>query len=451
MRWRKPTPWSLDQPSDLVPLAVGSAVGIGNFYVIPSLVLGKGGLIMVAVHLLGLFFLGSSLLLAEFLWSRWLLRPYLESFAAVSRNLAFVPLLTYLAVALILPSYIVELGRLLLLTMISIRESGFVPSGARAHIESNFFLSYIGAFVVLAISCALTLRAPSRTARLMKLLVATSFSCWTFVAFKILSGWGNTGLSQILEWDSDHVNFDSVFRTLGFSLFTLSAGMGVMYTFTYYASQAPLSSETRSLPFWKRSGTLIRAVRWVVLGDFLSSLLCLVIVSPFAQSLSALQMAGESKNVDSLLLILDWVPQILVHTRLASTFSANVFLIGLLAAGFASAISLLDLMAFTLERELRWSRRRAVGHVFVLGLLMILLPLAPYMGRLLSWVGADLLLPVSAIFLCFAVGWKMPFRAQQSIWGRGLLLDPLHRIWRLSVRYLVPGFLLIYLVRQILG
>ena len=221
-----------------------------------------------------------------------------------------------------------------------------------------------------------------------------------------------------------------------------------MYTFTFYSSQAPIrQSSHKKFDLWTYPGALLYVAICVIGFDFLSSLASIAFVAPFYSALNSI--SGFKTPADIKTVILEQLPQILVRLPHGPSW-VLLLLLSFLSAGTASALSLIEFEVFSLEREMNWSRRRAAAHVIALGLLALTLPLIPAVHNSMSWLGADIFLPLSALALCWVVGWRMPLRAKQQLFGRGLILDSLFRLWSLSVRYIVPVFLIYYLLRQLI-
>jgi len=442
---KKPTPWSLYQRSDLVPLAVGSAVGIGNFLVLPSLVLYSGGVKVVLLHVLCLFLLGAPLVVAEFLWSRWLLRPYAKAWAVTGPGTAWLGSIAYFAIAFVASTYLLEMGRLLLLGVRWMTESGYPVPAYREQLTrgAGRWASYGGGAALLSLIAWIASGPVRKLARAMRTSLVVAFSGWAFLAIWVLQGWGTHGLRRLLYWDSTAIDRAVLTDNLALSLFSLSAGFGILYTFLYYASLKPVREEGAD---GDRAGRILRTAGWILLGDLLASMASLLCVSPIALGAVGTDVALASRQ-SSAQLLLDWLPQIFVNKEGGPAMTGLLFL-SLLAAGTAAFLSLFEVAVFALERELSWTRRKAVLHVYVLGLCLLALPLVPGLEAWLDMLGSGILLPLSAGAIAWAVGWRMPLKAQQSLFGRGLLLDPLFLIWRLSIRYLVPAGLAFLLLRR---
>lgn len=449
LRWKKPTPWSLYKSSDLLWLCLGSAVGIGNFFSIPALVLHSGGALVLLLHLLGLVVFGATLLVGEFLWSRWLMKPFWQSYQVFfpirEKGLAWaVPVFSYLAVAFILPPYLMDMGKIFGQFFREVPQG--LPVTTIVPDESTYLGNYLKALVALIAASACVVLPPRQFALAVRVLVVTAFGFWSLVSVGQFYSFGTSGLSQLLYWDNSKLSMQSITQTLGFSLFTLSAGFGVMYHFVFYASQAPMASESQlsGEDFWRQPGKFMSVAATIVLMDFFASILGLVILAPAVSELARSGFGGESNSYfNGRDLIFEQIPIFFSRTPFGELRSF-LFFGGLFLAGLAAAVSILDIAIFTLCQELKWSRRRASLHVFFFGSLMLTLPLIPTLYNYMNIAGADVLLSISSLIVCYFVGWKMPKRAQIQFIGRGLILDRIFQLWRFSVRFVTPVFLVYY-------
>lgn len=443
MQLKKPTPWSLDRRRDLVALCLGSAVGVGNFLALPSLVLYSGGVKVVLLHVLCLMLLGAPLLVGELLWSRWLLRPFAKAWAVTGPRGSRLGAIAYFAIAFIAATYLSELGRLVMLGVRWTMEGGYpVPAYRERLLLDGRWAAYLGGAGLLTFVAWLGRGASRTLARAMGMCLVVAFSAWAFLVVWVLQGWGTRGLQRLLYWDSRPLDLAVLTDNLSLSLFSLSAGLGILYTFMYYASLKPHLEEASEN--W--SGRILRTTGWVLLGDMLASAASLVCASPFGLGAVGAEVELGSRQ-SSAQLIFDWLPQIFVNKEGGRAMTGLLFL-SLLAAGSAAFLSLFDMAAFALEREFSWTRSKSVLHVYVIALVLLAFPLVPGVESVFDAVGSGFLLPLSAGAIAWAVGWRMPFRAQQSLFGRGLLLDPLFLIWRVSLRYLVPAGLVFLLLRR---
>lgn len=442
-RGTKPTLWSLTRSTDLVGLALGTAIGIENFFFIPSEVIYGGGLTVLLLHIASLFLLAAPLALAEMLWSRWLLRPHMQSYVLLGRGWSWVPFVALGAIFFIFPPYLIDVGGIGVLTLETLLRVGEMPVDLRSHLEASPLRSFLGAFSLLCFCAGAVLTSARGMARTIKILLSLAIPCWIFLSIYMLQSWGSEGLRHVLAWRPETLTMTLALRVSSFSLFSLSAGFGIFYTYVFYASQTPWKPIAKtSQDFWAKPGALLRVVGWAVLGDVLASVVSVILISPYG--LGAIGPEVETRS--SKVLSLDWIPQILIHQPYGRGL-VLVYLVSLFAMGAAAAISIFDCLLFQAERQLRWPRSKAVLHVWGFCAALVTLPLLPLFKDTMDSIGSDIFLPLAALLLSYAVGWKMPESAQKQIFGRGLVLDGLFLIWRFCIRYLTPIFLIYLLLR----
>lgn len=443
VRGTNPTLWSLDRSGDLVWLALGTAIGIENFFFLPSEVLYGGGLTVLVLHVLCVLLLAAPLVMAELLWGRWLLRPYVQAYKVVGMGWMWVPLVSLGALVLIFPPYLIDVGSLGVLALETVFRTGQSPAGLRAQIETSPLRSYLGALSLLSFCAGAVLTSSRSMAGIVKNLLRFSIPAWAVLTIYTVQNWGFEGLGRVLAWRPETLTWSLAFRVASFSLFTLSAGFGIFFTYVYYASQIPLQKpKVGQVGLWQKQGGLLRIVGWVVVGDLMASVVSVCLVSPYG--LGAVGQGVERRS--SAVLMLDWVPQIFLHQPYGIVW-VFVYYMSVLCAGVAAAISIFDCLLFQTEREFNWPRAKAVWHVWAFCAILATLPLIPLFKEVMGFVGAQFLLPLSALLMSYVIGWKMPERAQRSIFGRGLILDRMFILWRFSIRFLVPMFLLYLLLR----
>lgn len=225
---------------------------------------------------------------------------------------------------------------------------------------------------------------------------------------------------------------------LGQALFSMGLAMGVMVTYGSYLSP------TRHLP---------GAVVVVALGDTLFSITAGLAIFPalFTFGLDPAQGPALAFVV---------LPQAFAQATGGAWIGAAFFIL-LTIAALTSTVSLLEVaVAFAVQR-FGWSRLRASvglgGVMFLLGI-PASLGFGPWAGAslggrgilaLMDFVAAEILLPLNAMLLALFLGW---------IWKRGdaiaagdLERSRLGRLWRLSLRYLVPLLIATVLINGVWG
>lgn len=427
----------------LLFLCLGSAIGIGNFYAIPQGVFYHGGLAYLLLHFLGLTLFAGVLLIAELLFAAWLQKSFVDSFRTLDRRFAFVPFLSFFAVGLITPNYITELAKIALMVGRACFSSGYIGADEYRLLAASPLSLYVVALGVLGVALVIIQSGMARVSEFMKITLLAVSGFWICLSYFIGSKWHWNGLAQMLSWKGQQIESGSVYDTLRFSLFTLSSGFGLFYSFyhsTIDAQRPKRGERPRSLRI-----NVLKMVIFVMAADFASSLFAVAFVSPF-------QMPdNQQKMISSTTLLLDWLPQILARSGPVGIFFELGFFISLFLVGLLAVLALVKFEVVALERDLKWTRLKASVHVGIFGVLTLLIPLFPKLSVEIESFAIDLLLPLGALFLCYFVGWRMPRKAQSVLFGRSLLLDGFLKSWRILIRVVVPLFLIFvvmnYLVR----
>ncbi len=445
-----PNHWSLARQHQVIYLALGSAMGIGNLVIFPSLLARYGILSVFFLHLMMLLVFSLPLMLAEMIWSRWLQRSLAESFRSIGIIGALIWPIIVLAWIDVTPGYLIELGRLIselvepwwafqdrLATWI-----GGSVSAARS------LVSYGMAMILMAVSLMFCVLPKRRLVRLFRILCFGVLASALILIGGILAGTTWSGdYSGVFALEFRRLNEGALLEIFTYSLFTLSAALGIHYTFVFYGSQKASSPRSRE-GFWKSPGSLLRLAAWVTLGDVIFSILAALLLVSYLGS--NLYLGSEHDFSHPEFFVLHAFPQILLRLK-AGFFFYSLYLFLLLAAGFMALLSLIDVALLTIEKELKMHRW---GAALLVGFLLALLSAAPLIPVVREWVsdfGQGFLLPIAALLWSLVAGWGMPRRAQASLIGRGPILDGILLLWRFIVRWLLPSVLFYLLIVRIFG
>ena len=241
--------------------------------------------------------------------------------------------------------------------------------------------------------------------------------------------------------DFSKLSFHSLGQAVGQVLFTLSLGFGTMVTLGSYMKTDDVIT----------SGIRVTSV------DTLISLLAGLLIFPIVLSSSKIPVGDPA-------LLFEVMPQFLTHTSGGLLFGFGFFLCLYLAAVGAS-IGLLEVVVAN------WMERRAVTRKTAslwTGFMILVLSVMPtilgslwpriHWGQLSVLEVADSLiinfaLPLLAFGICFAISRGISVADQElQFLGAGKTAENefLFRFWRLALRFVVPGIIMLGILGQFL-
>jgi SNF family Na+-dependent transporter len=446
-----PGHWSLSRQHQVVYLALGSALGIGNLVLLPPLMAHYGIVSVFFLHFFMLLIFSLPLMLAEMMWSRWLFRPLKESFKVFGFFGKLIWPLIVLAWIDITPIYTIELGRLttdLFRTWVAVPkflEKAITHSPAL--VESLIYYGVSMVLLVLALGlCVFPKHRLAAWFRNLGIMVLGG-AILLVAAVLTTTTWKAANITGLLNLEFHRFDATAILEIFTYSLFTLSTGLGIHYTFIFYGSQKATSPRSKEA-YWKTPGSLLRLATLVVIGDLLFSLLAFFLLVAFLGS--GLSQTWQAAQSSSHFFAVSGFPSFILEMNQGILFYA-IYVFVLLVSGFMALVSLLDVALFTIDQELRMKRWKSA---VLLGFLLGLLSAAPLLPIVRDWVsdfGSAFLLPIVALLWSLAAGWAMPRRAQASLIGQGPVLDGTLQLWRFVVRWLLPTVLVILLAYRAAG
>lgn len=151
---------------------------------------------------------------------------------------------------------------------------------------------------------------------------------------------------------------------------------------------------------------------------------------------------------EALIVLLDWLPQILVRNGALGAFTYGLFLVSCLILQFVAALALTDFQIQNLQFDLRWADKKTTATIFLIAVFALLLPPLVYFRDGMSFVSQQLLIPISSFGICVICGWMIPAKALGSLWGRGIFEDSLLRVFLWMLRYVIPLILIFGIIRS---
>ncbi len=323
--------------------AAGSAVGLGNIWRFPYLAGANGGGAFLLIYLGFVFFIGATVMLAEFTVGRMTQKSAVGAYKSVSRNWTFAGIIGVLSAFLIMGFYPVVGGWATAYVFKSVTgllsEPSAIPSAFGAFISDPvrplawMFLYMLFNIVIVIRGVGKGIETASKV--LMPMLILLLFS---------VAGYGMTlpgaieGFRFLFVPDFSAVTARTFLAALGQAFFSLSLGMGCMVTYGSY-----LAKDTK----------LASSAAIVTTMDTMFAITAGVAIFPalFAFGMEPTEGPG---------LVFVVVPQIFAQMGFIGPVLSMIFFIALMIAALTSSVSLLEVVVAYLIDEKKWPRKRAV-------------------------------------------------------------------------------------------
>ena len=420
--------------------AIGSSVGLGNFWRFPYTAGENGGGAFILIYIFCVVLIALPLLMAEYAMGRKSGMSAIEGVQSLARaenrsqNWGIVTWFGSLTAFFILTFYMVISSWLLAYIIQAI---GGDLSGTTAAESGQNFLNTIGQgempmqsrwymLMLLALFITANVVVVGRGVKGGLEQAATILMPLFFIMLVVVVGFavmnGDTArtFAFIFEPKWEDVGFKTLLAALGQAFFSIGVGVGLMITYGAY-----LTRDT-SIP---RSSGIIAA------SDTFVALIAGFAIFPIVFAAGLDPAAGPSLFFVSMPVAFEAIP--------GGTLFAVVFFSLALFAAFTSSISLMEVgVSWLEEREgvTRFGAATGVGFLlFMIG--------AAYVFSLdyldfMDFMTEGLLLPLGGLLCAIFAGWVLSRDMLVSELGEGLVMNA----WRFLMRWFVPPFIAIILV-----
>jgi NSS family neurotransmitter:Na+ symporter len=434
---RKTDTWS--SRFGFIMAAVGSSVGLGNFWRFPYTAGENGGGAFIAAYLVCVLLIGLPLLMAEYAMGRKSGMSAIEGVQSLARaesrsqNWGIVGWVGSLTSFFILSFYMVISTWLLAFLIQSF--GGF--SGMDASSSGQNFLDTIGQgehglrskwyiLGLLALFLVGNIIVVGRGVkggieRAATLLMPAFFVMLVVVVgFSLVNGDTTRAFSFIFEPKWEDVGFKTFLAALGQAFFSLSIGVGLMITYGAYLN---------------RDTNIPRSSAIIVASDTTVALIAGFAIFPIVFSAGLDPSSGPSLFFVSMPVAFGSIP--------GGAVIAPIFFALALFAAFTSSISLMEVAVSWLEERqgvTRFGASLGIGFtLFMIG--------AAYVFSLeyldfMDFMTEGLLLPLGGLLTATFAGWVLSREMLTSELGESTLMNA----WRFTMRWVVPPFIAIILV-----
>lgn len=414
--------------------AAGSAVGLGNIWRFPYLTGENGGGAFIIIYLGFVFFIGLSVMLAEFAVGRKAGLAAVGAYKSHSPRWTFAGVLGVISAFFIMGFYPVVGGWASAYVVKSV--TGLLnDAGAIGDAFGAFISSPVEPLVWMLIYMALNVIIVAKgiaggIEKASKVLMPTLYVLFIFIAIRsvTLPGAG-AGLEFLFKPDFSKVTGSTFLAALGQAFFSLSLGMGCMITYGSYL---------------KKNENLPGNAMIVTAMDTSVAILAGVAMFPAIFSFGMEPAAGPG-------LVFVVIPSIFSAMGGIGTFLSVIFFVALVVAALTSSVSLLEVVVAYLMDQRGMERKPAVyGTSVVMTVLCVLSSLS--MGTLsgVSILGVgffdffDILtdkifLAIGGLLIAVFAGWFLDKEElRQEITNGGTLKFGLFELWYNLVKYVIP-------------
>ena len=434
----------------IILATAGSALGLGNIYRFPCEAGANGGGAFLIVYLAIALFIGTPLMVSEFIIGRRSRSNPIGAFRVLSAKKKGWPLVGYLGVCcavLILAFYTTVAGWTL----------GYLGKSAANHFAQQDLGQIQGQFLSftnhpwLPILCQLIFLA--LTAFVVARGVKDGIEKWSKILMPLLLvimvvlcinslslGGAREGLRFFFRPDFSKIDGRVLISALGQAFFSLSIGMGALITYGSYIG---------------KDDNMVSSAAGVVLADTLVAVLAGVIIFPAAFTFGITPQAGASLAFTTLPMVFQQMP--------GGYFICLAFFLLLVIATLTSTISLLEVIVSALTEETKLSRPLAAllgaAGTAVIGVVATLSfrdgsPL--HLGGrsffdLLDHLTASYFMPIGGLLIVLFAGWVMK-RADVlgELTNGGTLRAGLRKAIFFIIRYIAPLAIAIIFISQLL-
>ncbi len=413
--------------------AVGSSVGLGNFWRFPYTAGENGGSAFIIIYLGCVLLLCVPLLMAEYAMGRKSGMSAVEGVQSLARaegrsqRWGIVTWVGTLGAFFILTFYMVIATWVLefIPQALSGKFNGYDAAAAGANFEAMLadkprLLTFLAIFIGLNV--LVVARGVNKGLERVNTVLMPAFFLMLLgvVIFALSEGNASATVDFLLRPDFSEVRFSTFLAALGQAFFSIGVGVGLMMTYGAYLSRD--TDIPRSSLIVAGSDTLVAIVAGFAIFPIV-----------FAFGLSPGQGPG---------LFFVTLPIAFGQMPGGEYFGAAFFTLALFAA-FTSSISLLEVSVSWLEERqgvTRWGASLGLGFVlFMIG--------AAYVFSLefidfVDFVTGSLMLPLGGLLTAIFAGWILSRDMLVSELGDG----PVMNAWRFMIRWVAPPLIGLILV-----
>lgn len=415
--------------------AVGSSVGLGNFWRFPYTAGENGGGAFIIIYLASVVFIGLPLLMAEYSMGRKSGMSAIEGVQSLARaegkslNWGIVGWVGTLTASFILSFYVVISAWLMAFTMQALQGkftgmdaaasgTNFADViGIGAHpMASKWYMLFLLAVFLAANVFVVGRGVKGGIERAATILMPAFFIMLVVVVgFSLANGNGTAAAEFLLKPKWGQVGFNTFLEAIGQAFFSIGVGVGLMITYGAYL---------------KRETNIPQSSGIVAGSDTLVALIAGFAIFPIVFAAGLDPAGGPSLFFISMPVAFGSIP--------GGGMIAILFFALALFAAFTSSISLMEVSVSWLEERQGVTR---FGAALGMGVILFVVGSA-YVFSLdyldfVDFLTGNLLLPLGGLLAVVFAGWILSRDMMSTEIGEGTIMN----VWRFLMRWFVPAFL----------
>jgi neurotransmitter:Na+ symporter, NSS family len=415
---------------------VGSAVGLGNVWRFPTVVVQNGGGAFVILFLLIVVVVGVPLIIAELTMGRASKKNIVTTFSVLAPGTKWwiIGVFSLITVFIILSFYAVIAGWAVIYFVGSVMGifTGLDAAGLtelNARLVSSPIIPVAGQAVFIVLTVIIVLVGVTGGIERISKIVMPGIIVILFIllARTLLLEGALEGVVWFFKPNLSLINVNTALDAVGQVFFSFSLGMGAILTYGSYLS------DEENIP---QSAFIIG------ISDVAIAILMGLIVIPALFAFNIEPEVGPGVVFVALPAVFNTLP--------FSIFWSGLFFLMLSFAAVTSAVSLLEVMTAYVVDQKGWSRKAASVTIGLLvfavgvpatlsqGVLSNLLIMGRDILSLMDFVASNFFLPISGLLLVIFLGW---------VWSTGKAVAEIKkgsphfywgRAWSFLIRYIMP-------------
>jgi len=409
--------------------AVGSAVGLGNIWRFPYIMGQNGGAIFLIIYLLIIMTICFIPLVAELATGKITKKECIGAFESINPKFKLIGAMNPVTGILITSFYFVVGGWILNYIRMSF-------CGEKIADYGKYFLSFtevpvdncVYTLLFLLICIFFTARGVKKGIECANNILMPLFAVILIflIIFSLQLPNAHLGLEYMFKPDFSKINPHMFLIALGQALFTLSIGMGALFTYGSYI---------------KEDSSIAKSAYTIIFSDTLFALMAGIMIFPAIFSFGLEPESGAGLVFVTLPYIFAQIP----HGNMVS----GLFFLLLLSAAITSGISMLEVSVAVFTERFKLSRiKSCVLLFFIISLFAI--PAALSFGLLgdfkiigktffdfLDFTTSNILMPLNTFFICIVAGWFLKIKGIMFIKNKFFA-----SLFNFGLKYAVPVILL---------